>query len=207
MLIRTLRHEVAVSRKQFAKWAFDVCVSGVLLLLTLPIIILTVILIYVESPGLVFDRRPRIGQYGCRFALLTFRTTCAGTEATLVATAKDAPCTRVGRIIRTLGIDELPQLFNILRGDMSFVGPRAETPAVATAMSRRFARYSERRSVRPGITGCAQIGHLDGNSIMDARGKLEDDLYYVRHHSLPLDLRILVQTARLLLREKGPRRA
>lgn len=209
MLIRTLRHEVAVSRKQFAKWMFDVCVSGVLLLLTLPIIVLTAILIYVESPGPLFDRRPRIGQFGSRFALFTFRTTHAGIETTGAprsTTEQDRRYTHVGRVIRTLCIDELPQLFNILRGEMSFVGPKPETPAVVTTMSRKFARYSERHSVKPGITGWTQIGYADSDAIMKARGSLQGDLYYVRHQSLRLDLHILAQTARFLLREKGPRR-
>jgi lipopolysaccharide/colanic/teichoic acid biosynthesis glycosyltransferase len=205
MLIRTLRHEVAFSRNQFAKWMFDVCVSGVLLLLTLPIIVLTAILIYVESPGPLFDRRPRIGQFGCRFALLIFRTTYAGIEATGAprsATEQDRRYTHVGRVIRTLCIDELPQLFNILRGEMSFVGPKPETLAVVTVMSRKFARYPERHNVKPGVTGWAQIGYADSDSIMDAQGSLQGDLYYVRHHNLRLDLHILAQTARLLLRQK-----
>ena len=203
MLIRTLRHDAVVSRKQFAKWLFDVGVGSLLLLLTLPIIILAAILIYVERQGPLLDRRPRIGQFGCRYALLAFRTTAADTIAYGVsrsATGKDARYTLVGRIIRTLCIDELPQLFNILRGEMSFVGPRPDTPAVAKAMSRRFARYSERHRVKPGITGWAQIRFAESNSMMDARAKLQGDLYYVRNHSLSLDLHILAQTARLLVR-------
>jgi lipopolysaccharide/colanic/teichoic acid biosynthesis glycosyltransferase len=187
MLVRTLRHDVAVSRKKFAKRMFDVCVSSALLLLTLPIIILTAILIYVESPGSVFCRRPKIGQFGCPFALLTFRSTYADTEADGAphsATEKEARCTRVGQIIRKLCIDELPQLINVLWGEMSMVGPRPETPAFVKAMSRKFSHYSDRHTVKPGITGWAQTRYPHGN------------------HNVRLDWHILAQTARLLLVRK-----
>ncbi len=198
MLVRTVRHDVPVSRKKFAKRMFDVCVSSALVLLTLPIIILTAILIYVESPGSVLCRRPKIGQFGHPFALLSFRSTYGDTEADGV-THSAARSTRVGQIIYKLCIDELPQLINILRGEMSMVGPRPETPALVKAMSRKFSHYSDRHTVKPGITGCAQTRYAHGNATSDARGQLLADLYYVRHHSLRLDGHILAQTARLVL--------
>ncbi len=198
MVVRTVRHDVAVSGKKFAKRIFDVCVSSALVLLVLPIIILTAIRIYVESPGSVFRRRPKIGQFGHPFALLSFRSTYGDPEAD-GAPHSAARGTRVGRIIRKLCIDEVPQLINVLRGEMSMVGPRPETPVFVKAMSRKFSHYSDRHTVKPGITGWAQTRYAHSDATRDARGQLLADLYYVRNHSLRLDGHILAQTARLVL--------
>ncbi len=132
MVVRTVRHDVAVSGKKFAKRMVDVCISSILLVITLPVMVLIAVLIYLESPGPIFCRQQRIGDGGHRFALLKFRTTRIAAKADGKphwVSDNDAGATRVGRLIRQLYIDELPRLINVLRGDISFVGPRPKPPA------------------------------------------------------------------------------
>jgi lipopolysaccharide/colanic/teichoic acid biosynthesis glycosyltransferase len=117
----------------------------------------------------------------------------------------DSRITPVGRAIRALRIDELPQIFNVLRGDMSFVGPRPERPLFVDELSKHVTYYSNRHSVKPGITGWAQVNYPYGASINDAREKLQYDLYYVKNHSLFLDVVILLQTAQVVLFARGAR--
>lgn len=198
MLVRILRHDVPVSRKRLAKRLFDVLLSGVLLLITLPVILLTTIFIILENPGPIFSRHRRIGELGRPFALLRFRSTFARTEP-----EETSQLTGVGAVIHRLSIDELPQLLNILRGDMSFVGPRPETPALVKNIARSIAYYPDRHGVKPGITGWSQMRHPRSSPLMDAKQKLQEDLYYIGHQSLGLDLRILGQTTRRVLRGKG----
>jgi lipopolysaccharide/colanic/teichoic acid biosynthesis glycosyltransferase len=128
-----------------------------------------------------------------------------GAGAPQWAQQNDSRVTGVGRVIRLLRIDELPQIFNVLRGDMSFVGPRPERPYFVKELSSHIPFYANRHSVKPGITGWAQINYPYGASVKDAREKLQYDLYYAKNHSLFLDLIILVQTVQVILFGKGAR--
>ncbi len=140
--------------------------------------------------------------------LLKFRSMCADAEsdgAPRWAQTGDPRVTRVGRLIRKLRIDELPQLWNVLRGDMSFVGPRPERPSFVADFTGQIPFYEERHCVKPGITGWAQINYPYGASLEDARNKLSYDLYYVKNHGLFLDLVIVLQTIRVILWADGAR--
>lgn len=192
--------------KKFGKRVFDIVISTVLLLAALPIMILTAILVRLESKGPILYRQERVGESGNSFALLKFRSMRHDAEADGTpqwATQNDARCTRIGRIIRALRIDELPQLVNVLKGEMSFVGPRPERPKFVTDLAKQINYYDYRHTVKPGITGWAQICYPYGASVKDAQEKLQYDLYYVKNHSLFLDLLILVQTAHIVLLGKG----
>jgi sugar transferase (PEP-CTERM system associated) len=190
------------------KRGFDIVLSLVLLLFTLPLILLTCALIMIESPGPVLYRQERVGFGGRSFVLLKLRSMRADAEkdgAARWALTSDPRVTRVGRLIRKLRIDELPQLWNVLRGDMSFVGPRPERPCFVADFAGRIPFYAERHCVKPGITGWAQINYPYGASLEDARNKLSYDLYYVKNHGLFLDLVIVLQTIRVILWADGAR--
>jgi sugar transferase (PEP-CTERM system associated) len=190
------------------KRVFDVFISSALFLITLPIMIVTAILVALESPGPVFYRQQRVGQYGEVFELRKFRSMRQNAEpdgAARWAVQNDARCTAVGGIIRKLRIDELPQLINVLRGDMSFVGPRPERPSFVAELSGHMSYYSYRHTVKPGITGWAQVRYPYAASIEDTKTKLEYDLYYVKNHSLLLDLLILIRTIHIVLFAQGAR--
>jgi sugar transferase (PEP-CTERM system associated) len=190
------------------KRVFDVLISSTLLLITLPLMIVTAILVALESPGPVFYRQQRVGRYGEVFGLLKFRSMYQNAESDGIArwaAQNDARCTGVGWIIRKLRIDELPQLINVLRGDMSFVGPRPERPSFVAKLTGQISYYSYRHTVKPGITGWAQVRYPYGASIADAKIKLEYDLYYVKNHSLLLDLLILIRTIHIVLFAQGAR--
>lgn len=158
------------------------------------------------SPGPLFYRQHRVGRGGCSFAMLKFRTMIMGAEGNEGAmwAAKDDPrVTPFGRWLRRTRLDELPQAINVLRGEMSFVGPRPERPQLVGEISRSLPIYRVRHAVRPGITGWAQIHFRYGQSIEDARTKLEYDLYYVKHCSLLLDIIILLRTISVMLKAEG----
>ncbi len=194
--------------KSVIKRIFDISVSSVLVVITLPIMILTAMLIGLESRGPIFYRQERIGAGGHPFSLLKFRSMCVNAEPDghpRWATESDARRTRVGKIIRRLRIDELPQLINVLRGEMSFVGPRPERDAFVKDLSKQVSYYSYRHTVKPGITGWAQVSYPYGSSVEDTKKKLQYDLYYVKNHSLFLDLIILLETAHIVLLGKGAR--
>lgn len=196
------------SYKNVIKRLFDVAVSLVLLVSTLPVMITTAILIWLESGGPILYRQERIGECGHLFKILKFRSMRQDAERGGVpqwAKQGDARVTRVGRVIRLLRIDELPQIFNVLRGDMSFVGPRPERPYFVAELSKKIPHYLNRHTVKPGITGWAQIRYPYGASTEDAIKKLQYDLYYAKNHSLFLDLIILFQTAQVVLFGKGAR--
>ncbi len=203
MLVHTLRHDVPVSRKRFIKRLFDVLLSSVLLLITLPVVALTAILIILENPGPIFSRQRRIGEFGRPFALLRFRSTFARTKPEGSASETPVRFTGVGAVIHRLCIDELPQLLNILRGEMSFVGPRPERPALVKNIFRRIAYYPDRHALKPGITGWSQMPHPSSSPLIDAKEELQEDLSYIEHHSLGPDLLILGQTVRRVLRGKA----
>lgn len=194
--------------KNVTKRIFDIIASGLLLALTLPVMLLTSLLIWLESGGPIFYRQERVGEYGQFFRVLKFRSMRQDAEHDGVpqwAKKKDDRVTRVGRIIRLLRIDELPQVFNVFKGDMSFVGPRPERPYFVADLTKKISYYPTRHTVKPGITGWAQIRYPYGATVEDAVQKLQYDLYYVKNHTLFLDLIILFQTAQVILFGKGAR--
>jgi sugar transferase (PEP-CTERM system associated) len=194
--------------RRFLKRAFDICVSGAMLIATLPVILLATLAIWYESGPPTLYRQTRIGESGKAFEIMKFRSMRIDAEKDGIARwaqQNDDRITRVGRFLRLTRIDELPQLINVLRGDMSFVGPRPERPPFVHELSRKVPFYGSRHSVRPGITGWAQVRYPYGASVDDAVEKLQFDLYYVKNHSLFLDLVILFQTAQIVLFGKGAR--
>jgi len=193
--------------KRTEKRVMDIAVCLVMLTATLPIMLLTAALIYLESGGPVFYRQERVGRRGKTFTLIKFRSMRQDAEANGAVWARlnDNRVTRVGAFIRKTRIDELPQLFNVLRGDMSFVGPRPERPQFVAELSKAIPYYDLRHYVKPGITGWAQILYPYGASINDAREKLQYDLYYLKNYSIFLDLAILMHTVQVVLWAKGSR--
>ena len=190
------------------KRLFDVAVSLVILLLTAPLIAVTALAVKLESRGPAFYRQRRVGLYGQAFDVVKIRSMRVDAEVggkAVWAQRDDPRVTRIGRLIRKLRIDELPQAWSVLRGEMSFVGPRPERPQFVADLEARLPYYSERHVVKPGITGWAQINYPYGASIEDAREKLEFDLYYAKNYTPFLDLLILLQTARVILWPEGAR--
>jgi exopolysaccharide biosynthesis polyprenyl glycosylphosphotransferase len=190
------------------KRAGDVLVSSGLLVLTLPLMLMTALLIKLDSPGPVLYRQSRAGRFGKPFTLFKFRSMTVDAESggkPRWAQKQDPRITRIGSFIRPLRIDELPQLFNVLRGEMSMVGPRPERPHFVEQLARVIPFYHERSYVTPGITGWAQVNFPYGASVEDAREKLAYDLYYVKNRNLLLDLLILFGTIRVILFREGAR--
>lgn len=190
------------------KRLFDLLVSAAMLTVTLPIMALATLLIKLESPGPVLYRQERVGQGGRPFTILKFRSMCVDAEKDgkpRWAGQNDSRITLVGRCIRRTRIDELPQIFNVFFGEMSFVGPRPERPYFVQDLTQKIPYYGVRHTVKPGITGWAQVRYPYGASDEDAMHKLQYDLYYVKNHSLFLDLMILFQTAQVVLWGKGVR--
>jgi sugar transferase (PEP-CTERM system associated) len=192
----------------FAKRLFDIIASAVLLALTAPIILLFAILVKLESKGPAFYRQQRVGLYSQPFDVYKLRSmrTDAEAEGKAVWATKDDPrVTRIGKFIRLVRIDELPQCWCVLKGQMSFVGPRPERPEFVADLEKKMPYYAERHMVKPGITGWAQINYPYGASIDDARHKLEYDLYYAKNYTPFLDILILIQTLRVILWPDGAR--
>jgi sugar transferase (PEP-CTERM system associated) len=190
------------------KRLFDVVASLFLLVLSTPLILLTALFVKLESRGPAFFRQRRVGLYGVPFDVIKLRSMRIDAEVggKAVWAQKDDPrVTRIGRIIRKLRIDELPQAWSVLKGEMSFVGPRPERPQFVADLEARLPYYAERHVVKPGITGWAQINYPYGASIEDSREKLEFDLYYAKNYTPFLDLLILLQTARVILWPEGAR--
>ncbi|MAC12955.1 MAG: sugar transferase, partial [Sphingorhabdus sp.] len=185
-----------------AKRCFDMLASGLLLLLTGPIILFFALLVKLESKGPAFFRQTRVGRFGEDFQILKLRSMRTDAEAggkAIWASENDPRITRVGRFIRKVRIDELPQAWSVLKGEMSFVGPRPERPEFVSDLEKEMPYYAERHMVKPGITGWAQINYPYGASVEDARHKLEYDLYYAKNYTPFLDLLILLQTLRVVL--------
>jgi Undecaprenyl-phosphate glucose phosphotransferase len=177
------------------KRGMDLVIGAVALTLAAPLLALIAVAVRVSSPGLVLLRQERMGLDGHRFQMLKFRTMRLDAEAQtgpVWATADDPRRTRLGALLRTWSLDELPQLFNVLRGDMSLVGPRPERPMFVEDFRRRMPRYMLRHKVKAGMTGWAQVNGWRGNTSLEKR--LEYDLYYIERWSLGFDLKILVQT-------------
>jgi sugar transferase (PEP-CTERM system associated) len=174
-------------------------------ILSLPIALLTAILIKLDSRGPVFYKQERIGKNGRHFVLAKFRSMKVDAEKAgpVWATRDDDRTTRVGRIIRKIRIDEIPQFWNILRGEMSFVGPRPERPHFVAQLAQEIPYYEQRHLIAPGLTGWAQIKYPYGASIEDARQKLQYDLFYIKNHSLMLDGIILFETIKIILFGRG----
>ena len=188
------------------KRVFDLAASLALLTLTLPLMIVTAAAIAMESGFPVIYRQERVGYHGKKFTVFKFRSMGhdaeKGGEARWAA-ARDPRVTRVGRVIRKLRVDELPQLFNVLRGEMSFVGPRPERPEFVDLLTAQIPYYAVRHSVKPGLTGWAQVRYSYGASVEQSVRKLEYDLYYVKNHTLALDILVLLETVRVVMLGEG----
>ncbi len=188
------------------KRAFDVISALMLLIVTSPIMLITAVLIVLEDGFPILYRQERVGLNGRLFNVIKFRSMRRDAEADgkpRWASSNDDRVTRVGRIIRKLRIDELPQLYSVLIGDMSMVGPRPERAFFVDQLTKEIPFYAVRHSVKPGVTGWAQVRYAYGSSVDDAAQKLQYDLYYVKHHSLLLDIVVLFETVSVVLGGKG----
>jgi len=196
--------------KSYVHRFLDLIISLFVLILTLPLTLLAALFIWMESGlrGPILYKQTRVGRDGKLFRILKFRSMTVDAErygGARWAVADDARITPVGNVLRKTRIDELPQLINVLKGDMSFVGPRPERPEFVDELVNEIPFYDLRHRVNPGITGWAQICYPYGASREDAKDKLEYDLYYIKNYSLFLDLMILIQTAQVILWGKGAR--
>jgi sugar transferase (PEP-CTERM system associated) len=176
-------------------------------ILSLPVVIVTAILIKLDSRGPVLYRQERVGKNGRPFMVMKFRSMCTDAEKNgpVWALKEDDRVTRVGRVIRKIRVDEIPQFWNILKGEMNFVGPRPERPHFVKQLAEEIPYYEQRHLIAPGLTGWAQIKYPYGSSIEDARQKLQYDLYYIKNQSLTLDAAILFETVKTILFGRGAR--
>jgi sugar transferase (PEP-CTERM system associated) len=201
---RGFRHSQLMSA---IKRALDVAIASAGLVLGLPFMALVALAIKLVSPGPILYHQRRVGQRGRIFVLHKFRTMRADAEADTgpvwAATDGDRRVTPLGRRLRRTRLDELPQLWNVLVGDMSIVGPRPERPEFVTALARRIPFYGQRHLVRPGLTGWAQIRYTYAASVEDSLQKLQYDLYYIKHLSIALDLFIILNTIKTVVLLKG----
>lgn len=194
--------------QQSLKRALDIVASAMLLVLMLPLLAATTLAILIESPGPVLYRQKRVGFKGKSFMLMKFRSMHPKAEEEgmpVWAARNDSRITAVGAFIRKTRIDEIPQLLNVLKGDMSFVGPRPERPHFVEQLGRAIPYYEVRHSVKPGVTGWAQVNYPYGASIEDAWQKLEYDLYYIKYYSILRDIVIILQTIRVIILPQGAR--
>jgi len=194
--------------RRLSKRAFDLVAASTILMLTSPLMLLTALAVWLESGGPILYRQIRVGERGRHFEIVKFRSMRVDAEVDGVArwaSRDDNRSTRVGRLIRKTRLDELPQLFSVLRGDMSFVGPRPERPHFVDMLSGEIRYYGVRHSVKPGLTGWAQLRYPYGASVRDADEKLKFDLFYVKNHGLVFDLMILLQTVEVVLFGRGAR--
>ena len=192
--------------KSFVKRLFDIVCASLLIVLTLPVMVITGILIVLESPGGMLYTQERVGLNGRSFNVVKFRSMRSDAEKDGTprwAAVGDSRITRIGRVIRKLRIDELPQLFVVLGGSMSLVGPRPERPYFVDQLTQEIPFFSVRQSVKPGVTGWAQVRYQYGASVEDSAEKLQYDLYYVKNHSLFLDIVVLFETVGVVVMGKG----
>jgi sugar transferase (PEP-CTERM system associated) len=190
------------------KRAFDVVVAATLLFLMAPVMAVVALLIALESGAPIIYRQERVGLRGVPFTVLKFRSMRKDAEkdgTARWADKQDARVTPLGRFLRRSRIDELPQLFNVLTGEMSFVGPRPERPTFVEMLTEKVPFYAVRHSVKPGLTGWAQVRYSYGATVEDSIRKLEYDLYYVKNNTAFLDLLILLETVRVVLLGEGAR--
>jgi exopolysaccharide biosynthesis polyprenyl glycosylphosphotransferase len=187
---------------------FDVVAAAILLVASAPLLLLIAVLSKLSQPGPVFYMQERVGRNGTHFQMLKFRSMRVDAERStgpVFAVSNDPRCTRLGGWLRRSCCDELPQLLNVVRGEMSLVGPRPERPCFVDQFRRSIPRYDERHSIRPGITGWAQINGLRGDARFEER--LQFDLEYVRRRTLLLDLQILLRTPGAILRPQRTERS
>ncbi|HYM25818.1 MAG TPA: sugar transferase, partial [Vicinamibacterales bacterium] len=188
------------------KRMLDLAFSIVGCVLAAPVMAATAIAIVIDSPGGALYSQERVGENGRPFTLYKFRSMRTDAEQEgkpIWARDRDDRVTRVGRFIRLTRLDEMPQLWNVLKGDMSFVGPRPERPFFVEQLAREIPFYMERHSVKPGVTGWAQVKYRYGSTIEDAMEKLRYDLYYIKHLSIVFDLTIALDTVKVILFGKG----
>jgi sugar transferase (PEP-CTERM system associated) len=188
-----------------AKRTMDILVSSIILLLVSPLLPVISLAIYLESGLPIFFRQTRVGYRGREFQLLKFRSMVQDAEKNgpQWASFQDSRITRVGRILRKTRFDEVPQLFNVFRGEMSLVGPRPERPVFCEMLSEKIPFFNLRNSVRPGLTGWAQVRFRYSANLEDAKGKLEFDLFYLKNLSLFVDFAILFETAKVVILGRG----
>lgn len=196
----------AVSRlTRFLKRGIDLGIASLGLVLAAPLTLLTALAVYLDSDGPILYSQERVGEGGRTFTIYKFRSMRLDAERSGArwATDHDDRVTRVGRLIRATRLDEIPQLWNVLRGDMSFVGPRPERPVFVEQLAQEIPFYQQRHAVKPGVTGWAQIKYQYGSSVEDAMEKLRYDLYYIKHASIAFDLSIVFDTVKVILFGKG----
>ena len=194
--------------RSFIKRTFDLFASAIILIVTLPVMLLTVLCIYFEDRIPIIYQQERVGMDGHSFMVLKFRSMRTDAEKGMTpqwAAANDSRTTKVGCVIRKLRIDELPQILNVFKGEMSFVGPRPERPFFVKQLCEEVPYYNVRHSIKPGITGLAQVRYQYGASVEDSIQKLQYDLYYVKNNSLFLDVLILIDTLQVVILGKGSR--
>jgi sugar transferase (PEP-CTERM system associated) len=191
---------------RFQKRAIDLVLASAGIILSAPLTLLTALAVYLDSEGPILYCQERVGENGKTFTVYKFRSMRVDAEkggTPIWATDQDIRITRVGRIIRKTRLDELPQFWNVLRGDMSFVGPRPERPFFVEQLAKEIPFYQQRHAVKPGLTGWAQVKYQYGSSVEDAMEKLRYDLYYVKHVSLSFDVSIVFDTVKVILFGKG----
>jgi len=191
---------------RFVKRMLDLSLSMIVFIVTAPFMLLTAIAIALDSSGSVLYSQERVGENGRIFRIYKFRSMRTDAEQAgtpIWAKDKDERVTHVGRVIRLTRLDELPQLWNVMNGDMSFVGPRPERPFFVDQLAREIPSYMQRHAVKPGLTGWAQVKYRYGSTIEDAMEKLRYDLYYIKHLSIVFDLTIVLDTVKVILFGKG----
>jgi len=197
------------ARLQLAfKRVYELVTAAAVLIILLPVIVAVAVAVKLDSRGPVFFKQERVGQNGEIFTVYKFRSMREDAEeqtGPVWAAGDDDRVTRVGRFLRKTRLDEVPQLFNVVRGHMSFVGPRPERPFFVEQLSKEIPYYVKRHAVKPGITGWAQVRYSYGASVEDAKEKLQYDLYYVKNLSLLLDLEVIIDTFKVVVLGKGAR--
>ncbi|RYE52492.1 MAG: TIGR03013 family PEP-CTERM/XrtA system glycosyltransferase, partial [Sphingobacteriales bacterium] len=192
-------------RRLMAKRLFDLILASAFFAVLWPFMLLTAIAVKLESPGPILYHQVRVGLNGRHFRIYKFRSMRQDAEKNGAVWAKknDSRVTKVGAFIRNTRLDELPQLYNVLAGSMSFVGPRPERPEFVTDLSQQIPFYDTRHKVKPGLMGWAQLKYPYGASVEDAKNKLQYDLYYTKNHSFLMDMLIMIQTVEIILLGKG----
>jgi len=192
---------------QKAKRLIDLISAILFLILFSPIILITALAIRLDSKGPIIFRQSRMGKDGRQFSLLKFRSMRYNAEenGAVWARKKDPQITRVGRLIHYLRIDEIPQMINVIRGEMNLIGPRPESPEFIVELEKQIPYYFIRHTVKPGITGWAQIRYPYGSSVEDSLNKMEYDLYYIKNMSLLLDIQIFFKTIGVMVFGQGAR--
>lgn len=194
------------NRGMIAKRLFDLVLASLFLMVLWPFMLLTALMVKLESPGAILYHQVRVGHNGKSFRIYKFRSMRQDAEKAgqaIWAQKNDARVTRVGAFIRNTRLDELPQLYNVFAGHMSFVGPRPERPEFVTDLGKQIPFYDTRHKVKPGLMGWAQLKYPYGASVEDAKNKLQYDLYYTKNHSFLMDILIMIQTVEIILLGKG----